>query len=286
MADKTKKKQGLGSRIVFWLAAIVLVACLALLALFGLQYCIQSKNYDDLTEFAHIEEDKLVDLNSLTVDWASLKQRNPDIVAWIYVPGTVINYPVVQGRDNEEYLHRGFDGQTGFFASKGTIFLDATNDPDFKDRNNVLYGHHMNDGSMFAAMAGWYDTKLFNENRSVYVLTPEGNYRCETFAYVRTVASDQIVKTQFATDESYAEYVQDKLNRSLAEQQGVVLSATDVKQSFMFSTCEYTNNDGRAVVFAAVVETTVKDDPWVTASAGTSMTDVTESEAEGLKQAA
>lgn len=260
------KKGGGPWRVVFVVAIIVLIAAVCALGAIFYQYYSQQRAYNDLEQYAQVSDSSNISLASLTVDWDSLRSINPDIVAWIYVPGTVINYPVVQGADNEEYLHKAFDGSTGWLASAGTIFLDSTNNSLLTDRNNALYGHHMNDGSMFAALADFVDQSTFDEHREIYVLTPQGNYRLETFAVVKTVGSDAIVQTSFSDDSSYRAYVQDKLDRSEVKQNGQVFSASDIKQSMLFSTCEYTQNDGRSVLFAAVVETTAKNDPYLTAN--------------------
>lgn len=262
------KKGGGPWRVVFIVSIVVLVAALAALGGIVYQYWAQQNAYNELDQYANVSEADAgtVALSDLSVDWASLKAINPDIVAWVYVPGTVINYPVVQGADNDEYLHKAFDGSTGWLASAGTIFLDAGNAPDFSDRNSALYGHHMNDGSMFASLANLNDQTQFDEHRDIYVLTPQGNYHLKSFALVDTVGTDAIVQTSFATDGDYRAYLQDKIDRSVVTQSGDVFSASDIKQSMLLSTCEYSQTDGRAVLFAAVVETTVADDPWLGAS--------------------
>ena len=265
-AARASRKGGVW-RVVFIVSIVVLVAALAALGAIGYQYWSQQKAYDDLEQFASVSEDKTLALSDLTVDWDALRAVNPDIVAWVFIPGTVINYPVVQGSDNEEYLHKAFDGSTGWLASAGTIFLDAANQPDFSDRNSALYGHHMNDGSMFASIADLSDQAEFDSHRDLYVLTPQGNYRLKTFALVDTVGTDAIVQTAFSTDQDYRAYLQDKFDRSVvAQESGDVLSAADIKQSMLLSTCEYSQADGRAVLFAAVVETTVANDPYLSST--------------------
>ena len=124
----------------------------------------------------------------------------------------------------------------------------------------------MNDGSMFAALAQWENEDEFNAHRDIYLLTPKGNYRLKSFAVVATTGSDAIVQTGFGTEADYFNYIQDKFNRSVVEQKGTILSASDIKQSLLLSTCEYTKTDGRAVIFAAVVETTVTNDPYVSST--------------------
>lgn len=265
-ACASQSKKGGIWRVVFIVSIVVFVGALAALGAIGYQYWAQQNAYNGLEEYAEVDDNANLALSDLKVDWDGLRAINPDIVAWVYVPGTPINYPVVQGSDNQEYLHKAFDGSTGWLASAGTIFLDASNTSDLSDRNNALYGHHMNDGSMFASLADFEDQGTFDSHRDIYVLTPQGNYRLKTFALVKTTGSDAIVQTSFANDASYQAYVQDKLNRSVVSQKGDTLTAADIKQSVLFSTCEYSQNDGRAVLFAAVVETTAANDPYLSSS--------------------
>lgn len=246
-------------RVVFVFSIIVLIAALIGLGAIAFQYISQQRAYDDLEQYASISDAENVSLADLTVDWDALRAVNPNIVAWIYIPDSPVNYPVVQGQDNQEYLHKAFDGSTGWLASAGTIFLDSNNASDFSDRNSALYGHHMNDGSMFASLSDWQNNDEFNSHRDIYLLTPQGNYRLKTFAMVKTTGTDALVQTTFSSEESYRSYIQDKLDRSVVTQEGDVL----VTQSMLFSTCEYSQADGRAVLFAAVVETTVANDLYV-----------------------
>lgn len=250
-------------RVVFVVSIIVLIAALIGLGAIAFQYISQQRAYDDLEQYASISDAENVSLADLTVDWDALRAVNPNIMAWIYIPDSPVNYPVVQGQDNQEYLHKAFDGSTGWLASAGTIFLDSNNASDFSDRNSALYGHHMNDGSMFASLSDWQNNDEFNSHRDIYLLTPQGNYRLKTFAMVKTTGTDALVQTTFSSEESYRSYIQDKLDRSVVTQEGDVLGASDITQSMLFSTCEYSQADGRAVLFAAVVETTVANDLYV-----------------------
>ena len=77
------------------------------------------------------------------VDFAALREINPDIVAWIYIEGTKINYPIVQGGDNSYYLKHLFSGE---WNGSGCIFLDFRNDASFADRHSIIYGHHIKNG--------------------------------------------------------------------------------------------------------------------------------------------
>lgn len=259
---KTSRKGRKALVIAFVLLAIALVAA----GVFVYRYWSQQNAYSELEEYVEVTEVRdpnVVELADLTVDWDALKAINPDIVAWIYIPDSPINYPVVQGPDNEKYLHTAFDGSNGWFSSAGTIYIDAKNNPDLLDRNTFFYGHHMRDGSMFAAFDDWTNTQEFNKHRDIYILTPKGNYYAKTFSAVKTNGSEAIVITQFADDASYEEYIQKILRRNIVQQEGEVFTADQIKQAFAFCTCEYTHNDGRDLFFATVIATTVPDDPWV-----------------------
>lgn len=104
-------------------------------------------------------------LADFTVDWDALKAINPDTVGWIYIPGTVVNYPIVQAADDEKYLTHDFKGSEGWIATFGAIFLAAENSSDFSDPNNIIYGHHLNDGSMFACVARFQRCRPVNDHR-------------------------------------------------------------------------------------------------------------------------
>ena len=250
------KKPSKRRRIIQIVCIVIIVGCLIALGIIIYSYLHQQKYYEDLADVAIVEPTD--DLADMTVDWDSLRATNPDIVAWIKVPDTVIDYPVVQASDNETYLHRSFDGSSGITSSAGCIFADYTNSPDFTDKLTGLYGHHMNDGSMFAAFADFADQEQFDAHRTVYILTPTMNYKLTTFSVVLTNGSDLIVQTSFADDAAFTSYIEDKLSRSVVSQPATEsIAAADVKQAFLFSTCEYSQTDGRAVVFAAVTQSAV-----------------------------
>ena len=279
-----QRKQSKKWWVIFIIALVVFIGSLIAIGAIVYQYWAQQQAYRDLESHAQVSDAENIALSDLTVDWEGLRAINPDIVAWVYIPNTPVNYPVVQGKDNEEYLHRAFDGSTGFLASAGTIFLDANNSPDFTDQNNAMYGHHMVDQSMFSVLASWENSDNFNANRTIYVLTPAGNYRLKTFAVVQTTGSDAIVQTTFNTQVDFVNYIQDKLDRSMPVQEGDVLTAFDVRQSFLFSTCEYNREDGRAVVFASVEETTVPNNPYVDQTEDGGTTGITQEESDTIAQ--
>lgn len=104
------------------------------------------------------------------VDFKALKKINPDIVAWIRIPDTSIDYPVVQGNDDSYYLTHTFK-KTEHVA--GAIFLDSDNNADFSDDKNIIYGHNMKDGSMFRGLRNFLGDKFLKEHHILYLYLPD-----------------------------------------------------------------------------------------------------------------
>ena len=106
------------------------------------------------------------------IDFAALRETEPDVVGWIRIPGTVIDYEIMRsGKDVEEsfYLHHAPDRS---YRYSGSIYMQRLNMADFSDPNTVLYGHYMKDGSMFADLHQFRKEKFFAEHEYIYVYTP------------------------------------------------------------------------------------------------------------------
>lgn len=254
-----KSKKGGPWRVVFWIALIVLVASLAILGALLFSYWQGQNAYDKIADqaFEAPQDVEGAALEDLQVDWDALRAINPDVVGWVYIPGTIVNYPIVHTDDDERYLTYDFNGEQGWGATFGTIFLQAANAGDFSDPNNIIYGHHLNNGSMFACLADMLDDAGFNAHRSVYLLTPQGNYKLRTFSMVHCAADDPLAQATFADAAEQTAYVQDKIDRSVAAPEGELPAAEDIDQTFAFVTCDNLPSDGRYVLFSYIEDTTV-----------------------------
>ena len=122
--------------------AVLIISCINLGSIF-LEYNRGVQEYKELQEYVNNERPQLPaqekeedDFLMPEIDFAGLKAKNEDFRYWLYIPALEVNYPVVQGKDNDIYLHRTFDGDSN---SAGCIFLDAGNSPDLTDRNTVIY---------------------------------------------------------------------------------------------------------------------------------------------------
>jgi sortase B len=254
-APRTGRSRGWTA--VFWIALTVFAVALVSLGVIVWSYWSASDRYTQIAHEVFEEPAAGTSLADMTVDWDTLRAINPEVIGWVYIPGTVVNYPVVQTADNEKYLNTNFDGATGLATGCGTIFLDASDSKTLTDDNEVLYGHHRNDGTMFAVLA---DFAKFDENRTVYFLTPTENYRLSTFALVRTTGTDPIVEVNFESKQAMAAYVQDKEDRSVVEPAEGFPKASSVAHIFTFATCDYNEENGRAVLFTQVAETATPND--------------------------
>lgn len=247
-------------RVMFFLSLIVLLGALACVGYIFYTYWQGQSEYDELAqEYMQVDDPTgVTTLASFQVDWDGLRAINPDVVGWVYVPGTVVNYPIVWREDDDEYyLKRTFgDNSAGTFGAEyGTIMLAGVNSPEWTDQVNVIYGHHLNNGSMFALFADVADTQAFNEHRTIYVLTPVGNFRMTSFACDKVPGSStDIVILNFPTAEELAAYVQARLDDSLVTPDPAPLPADKVKQVFAFSTCSQPDHQNRIVTFCSVDE--------------------------------
>lgn len=181
-----------------------------------------------------------------TVDFESLQDINPDVVAWICLEGTVINYPVVQGSDNSEYLYRLVDGTSN---SAGSIFMDYRNQPDFTGRNTVLYGHHMKNKTMFGSIVNYKEQSFYDEHPACLILTPEGNYTLEFFAgFVANLNSDAW-KLKFESDDEYGEWLEQAVASSTFQSK---ICPTPQDRVVTLSTCSYEYDDARYVLLGVL----------------------------------
>ena len=159
-------------RLLIIFSGVALVACLAVGAGYLIDSWRQHTAHQDLTATVITPTaDGSNPSTAKTIDFAALLATNPDTVAWIEIPGTNINYPVVQTTNNETYLSRTFDGGTSI---SGTIFLDADNAADFSNINSILYGHHRYDRTMFADLDLIYNGSLAADT-PVYLYLPDGS---------------------------------------------------------------------------------------------------------------
>lgn len=186
----------------------------------------------------HMEELSKKDLNAL-------REVNPDVVGWIWIPGTYVNYPLMQGTDNDYYLNNTWNHIPSAY---GSIFLEYRNSGDLSDFNTIIYGHNMNNGSMFATLlnyAGAYYCRMFPY---VYVATDTGVCRYEIFSTYKASVESNTYQLSFNQQESREKFIQSVLEQAEYDT-GIVPETTD--RIITLSTCVgWGGYDYRRVVHA------------------------------------
>lgn len=189
----------------------------------------------------------------LDIDFDALISRNPEVKGWIYCPDTVINYPVVQAKDNEKYLHGDIDGK---YLKSGTLFVDARNGALTDDLNYIIYGHNMKNGSMFGPLMKYKDPAYYEEHPLFYYFTPEGDYVLELFAGLVIDGDDPLYHLSAKQQENFLALISEYRRRStFASQVQIGRSDTIVT----LSTCSYERDDARYVVLARLAPFVIEE---------------------------
>lgn len=184
----------------------------------------------------------------LSVDFAALSQINQDIVGWLCCEGTAINYPVVQGSDNEYYLDHLFDGSEN---ANGCLFLDSRVEPFFSSCHSIIYGHHMQSGAMFAALDNYKRQSYYDAYPTMLLITPDETYEIQLFAAYVTAPSEDAWNVSFSNDEEFQRWLDDAKARSTFSSD---IEPTPEDRILTLSTCSYEFSDSRLVVLGEIKE--------------------------------
>lgn len=182
-----------------------------------------------------------------------LRAINPDVCAWITLEGTQIDYPVVQGEDDLEYLNKDVYGD---FALSGSIFLSSLCSNDFSDAYSLIYGHHMANDLMFGDLDFYKDESFFGQHNTGVLMTPDTTYGLQIFAVMTVNASDDTIfsPTSWKYDcsgvVSYAASNADLLNQDVVDEIG---ASGENERIVSLATCSSDSTEARTVVLARIV---------------------------------
>ncbi len=183
-------------------------------------------------------------------DFQSLQSINSDVIAWITIPGCNINYPVVQGRDNEKYLTTTYKGSAN---SSGAIFIDYENSPDFSDTHTLMYGHNMKNGSMFGGLKKLRNNPSeVNKSPYLYLFTPDGKTRQYRIFSVREVDAESSAYRFFSGNANYDEYIDECINESKS---GITQTLNFATRPSILTLSTCSGEDGRVLVHCALIST-------------------------------
>ena len=205
-------------------------------------------------EYTPVNENKYANASYINVDFNDLLKKNSDTVAWIKVNNTNVNYSVVQGKDNEYYLHHDFNKYSNM---GGWIFADYRDNFEYFGTNTIIYGHNLTNRTMFGSLIwcekeSWYKNE---ENQYIKLSTPNSNTIWRIFSIYEIKPETYYLKTYFESDKEHQEFLDTLKNRSIYNF-GENLSYED--KILTLSTC---SDDGlrRAVIHAKMVKVEYRD---------------------------
>lgn len=249
-------------KVIGILLVILLAAVLGVIGYILYGYYSEEQHYEEARD-AYVTADTAVDASAgqetaesadaapecpISVDFDALGAVNDEVIGWLYCEDSVINYPICYSGDDDFYLHHAYDGTS---SSSGALFLEEVNATDFTDANNIVYGHHMKNGSMFASLSNWAEQEYYEEHPVMWLLTPDANYRVELFAGYTTAASSETY-TVFRGNGSN---VQAYLDAAIAASDFTSDVEVDGDEGayIVFSTCEYSFTNARYVLHGKLV---------------------------------
>ena len=174
----------------------------------------------------------------------SLTGTFPDAIGWLIIPGTNINYPLMQGSDNDYYLHHAYDGS---HLSAGSIFLDFRCENRLMNGINIVYGHNMKNGSMFAGLTNFGDTDYFNSHRYGWLATSDKVYRLDFFSLAHIDCDDSF----YDGSQPVTEWIP-RVEQHSTICTGITYDASD--RFISLSTCTRATGDDRTVLTGQLVE--------------------------------
>ncbi len=238
MAEEKKKRNILFIILEIIILMVVLFSLYKIITI-QMGYSEGDNEYDRVSKIANMAD------GDKSVDFASLKKENPDTVAWIFIRDTVINYPIMKGKDNRFYLKHMFNKK---YNSKGSVFIDYRCVNPFEDFNTIVYGHRVKDGSMFEDLTKYKKKAFYKNHKKVFLATEDQKYDAEVVSVFSIKASDPLYKISF-TEEEKQEYIDAIKSKSMYD---IDVEVTPEDKLVMLSTCAYEYRNARLVVFLKI----------------------------------
>ena len=245
MKNKSKRLRKPVSNILIILSLIGILSSAFMIYSASSDYRLGDEIYKQLRISREVDISNL-ETAPLSIDFQFLRTQNPDLVGWIGTDGEEINYPLVRGKDNEFYLNHLFTREKN---KLGSIFMDYRNQADFLDRNTIIYGHNMKDGSMFSSLINYKNEAYYQVHPTLPIFTPNGNYQIEFFAGFVVDGSYESIRFDFQDDADFMEYVESLQDLSTFESQ-LELSPED--RIVTLVTCSYEYSNARFALYGRI----------------------------------
>lgn len=199
-----------------------------------------------------IFEELGIEIPDKNLDWDMLHEENEDIYAWIYVPDTTVDYPVLQHpTDNSYYLNHNLDGTKG---SSGCIYTEDFNNKDFSDIHTVIYGHNLKSKTMFSSLHNFEDEELFREDHYIFVYTEDYVFVYRIFAAYEFNSIHLLDNYDYTNEYVYEDYLKniyrttDRVANVKSE-----IQVTTADKIVTLSTCTADHDSGRRFLVTGVL---------------------------------
>lgn len=250
-----KKRRSPKQRRARIISTILLVVGIGLLVAAGgmwaynqYQYHQQDQVNEKLAVYAKVDD---TGITAPEVDWDALKAVNSDVVGWVQIPGTVVNYPVYQGSDNDEYLRTTAEGN---YSVGGQIFLDYENvKPGMLDQQTIIYGHHLYNGSMFKTVADMENQGMLDSVSTIWYVTETATYELQPVFSYKTDGDDENVRRfDFESTDAFHSYLTDLLGKASARVSDASELLANASNVLSLCTCSYTDSEYGRVILVCV----------------------------------
>ncbi len=248
-----RKKKTLGYYIANLVLVIAIVVfCISAYKLFniGSGYVEGRSEYEEIIDLAIANPDAEGE-EPFRVNFDELLKINEDTIGWIrfYPEPEIINYPVVQGEDNDYYLKKTFSSNEN---TLGSIFVDKSNSADFSDKHTLIYGHRMKDGSMFRKLEEYEEKSFWEKNPYFYIYTPDGReLKYQIYSSGVVDASSEVYNISLDKEENFEDFI--NVSKKIADYDTGVEVTTEDKV-ITLSTCTSAGDDYRFIVNGVLVD--------------------------------
>lgn len=240
-------------RNIVWAAAFAISLAVALVSLLMLILHMRPDE-ESLSEFKqNVTSTSELVLGDNPIDFAALQAETPDACAWIKIPDTVIDYPIMQsGPETDEDFYLDHD-RNGKSKKAGAIYIQKLNAEDFTDRNTVIYGHNMLNGTMFAQLKKYRNRTFFDTHRDIYIYTPGHILHYKVLSAFVYDDRHILNSFNFVNNNNYQDFLNDCIDPfSLTRQVSDDLTVSTDNKIITLSTC--TNNDDERYLVVGVLQ--------------------------------
>ncbi len=245
-----KSEKNISTKNISRIQNILLIIFIIIFIFSGIKllswYIRTGKSQEKYEELAKEVVQKTENIEENIIDFSKLKEINSDIVAWIKIDGTVINYPIVQSFDNKYYLDKNFYREKD---SAGTLFLESKNKKDFSENNTVIYGHNIKRGTMFADLIKIYNGEL-GQDVNIEIYTPDKKMTFKVLSSYAIKSDDT-----YAVNTDIGKYEMEEFKRTIKQKSEKEFKgdADEVERVLTLSTCDKTGKK-RIIVHAELFE--------------------------------